>query len=135
MKIKLLFLFASLSMLQAGYAQDIKQARLTWTAAQVTDIQASSSKAMECDFITDGLLSVTWKQKQGALSTAFHVVSTEGTWDNISSIGSFSYTLENNGRVCRMKLERNASGVFVLIDFLKDGQSVSSLRFTIDTIE
>lgn len=132
---KSLIVFLFIVALQySAFGQDIAQTKIVWKAIQVTEGQ-STSKPMVCDFVTNGLQSVSWIQKQGALNTTFNVSSTEGAWADVKSSGSFIYVLENGGRVCIMKLERNPSGVFIVLDFIKDGVSASKLQFRIETIE
>lgn len=114
--------------------QNIAERKLVWRAVQVVEGQ-SSAKPMKCEFTTNRTQSVSWSQKQGELTTNFKVISTEGNWTNVMSSGSFTYTLENSGRICTMRFERSASGVTVLMDFLKDGLSASKLQFQIETIE
>ncbi len=131
---KLLWKTACLLIALAGVSstalsQSIVRSTLTWKAMEVNDSRTQTSKGMTCDFVTNGKKSVDWIQKGGALKTSFIVTAVEGEWLNVASQGSITYVLERNGKSCKMLIERNASGVFVTLDFTS-----SRLRFKIDSV-
>lgn len=119
----------------ASFAQDISTSTLTWEAVESTDLEKSTTLAMKCSFRTESNSSVEWIQKKGQLRNVFVVTSVEGTWNDISSVGTITYTLSRNGKSYKMKLEKDDSGTFITMDFSKDGEYQSRYRFRITSVQ
>lgn len=118
----------------AGFSQDITKSEYTWKASQVTDGRTSSTKASYTEFVTHGLTSVDWIQKNGELKTTFRITGTEGSWSNINNQGSITYLLEYENRSCKMRFERAASGLSISMDFGSEGAGTTRLTFKVDSV-
>ncbi|NBP67814.1 MAG: hypothetical protein EBU52_03635 [Cytophagia bacterium] len=114
-KILLLFIFSVITMFVNG--QNIASANLTWDVDEVTDLQTQTTIPYKATFKTNASSSVEWIQKEGALATLYNVVATEGTWENISSYGSFTFLLNRNGKHCRLTVEKDVGGTFITLHF------------------
>lgn len=137
MKVSLLgviVLMLSALVVEQAHAQDISKSKVTWRATEITGQGTPSSKPMSCEFVTNASRSVQWVQRKGALTTQFRVTGTEGSWANIASYGTFNYQLDYNGQPCRMTLERSSAGIFIVMDFIKNGQTASQLRFAVNAV-
>jgi hypothetical protein len=116
-------------------SQNISTANLTWEAEEATDLQTSHSMAMDCVFKTNGTESVEWIQRKGELKTLYTVTSVEGSWSNVSAVGSFIYLLTRKGHSCKMTVERTETGIFVTMDFSKASEYTARHRFRIKSVK
>lgn len=116
------------------YSQNITGTTLIWKASQVTDGRTSSTKTSSTEFVTHATSSVDWIQRNGALKTTFRVVGTEGSWTNVKEHGSITYLLEYEKHSCKIRIERNASGLSLFMDFVGDEAATTRLAFRIDSV-
>jgi len=116
------------------FSQNITGTALTWKASQVTDGRTSATKTSSTEFVTHATSSVDWIQRNGAVKTTFRVVGMEGNWPNIKERGSVTYLLEYEKRSCKMRIERNASGLSLFMDFVDEGAATTRLTFRIDSV-
>lgn len=116
-------------------AQNISTNNLTWEAVETTNLQTSVTTTLKCSFRTNSNTSVEWIQKKGQLSTLYTVTSVQGAWNNVAMPGSVTYTLQHDGKACKMTLEKTPSGTFITMDFSKPGEYTSLHRFKIVTVQ
>lgn len=128
-----LFLFALFPMM--SLCQNISQNTILWEAIEVTDLQTASTTALACQFITATNTSVEWIQKKGTLRTFYNVASVEGRWSDVSSPGSITFSLQRNDKHCKMTIEKTVSGTFITMDFSKENEYTSRLKFKIKSVK
>lgn len=131
----IIIVLALICSVHVGLSQDIAGGTLTWEAVEATDLQTMNPMTMKCQFVTKGNESVTWIQKKGTLTKVYSIVSTEGAWKNVSSVGSRTYFLSDNGKPCKMTVEKNANGTFITMDFSKAGEYTARHRFKIESVK
>lgn len=135
LRIILIILLVAIIEIVPSYSQSISSSNLLWTADQVTDFKINNTMDFQCQFKTNGIEQVTWIQKKGQMTTNYNVTRTEGSWEDISVSGTFTYFLERNGKDFKMTLEKKSSGTFVTLDFSKAGEYTSIQQFRIKSVQ
>jgi len=116
------------------YGQNPINSRLTWSASEVTNVQTSATKGTKSQFVTIDDESVELIQKGGQRRTVFTVTHVEGSWRSVSRTGQIVYTLQLNDKTGTLTLERNQNGLFATMDFSRQGEYTSILRFRIASV-
>jgi hypothetical protein len=78
---------------------------------------------------------VEWIQKKGQLNTQYEVTGIEGNWVDLSTQGSITYLLSRNGKLVRMIMERNPSGIFITMYFSVQGQLTAQQKFHVQSVQ
>jgi hypothetical protein len=129
---KLILVFILCSSTATANGQNMASTNLKWEADQTTDMQANVTKPYVGYFKTLSTQSVEWVQKGGQLMATYTVVSVEGTWADVNSIGSVVYVLTRSGKTVRMKFEKTAAGRFVTMIFPANGNA--EIKFRISSV-
>lgn len=134
--LRFVIIIAFLSGAQWGLAQTgnvLTQTR-TWKSAVGYNLATTDSLAQEMSFTTVGSDRIEHRDHRNRLQT-FDIVSTEGSWLDISSSGSITYHVSINDQHGVVVLERNASGVSLLVDFSDSESGGVKIKYIINAIE
>jgi hypothetical protein len=90
---------------------------LTWNVDKLTDLKTINSFDYSCTFKTQGNKDINWVQGGGSVVNTLQVSKTEGTWTDVSQVGSITYSITLGAKSGTIHFERNTDGLFVIVDF------------------
>lgn len=96
---------------QHADAQNIKTDKLEWSTSGFKDNSSGDEFSLESSFVTDGFKKITWIQDSGKSKVEWSIVSTEGSWTNLSQEGSVKLRFSDN-QVNGVLSIRRTDGVF-----------------------
>ncbi len=114
----------------AACAQSFSGSTLTWTADRAVNVEQSDTVEMKCSFKTISQTEFQWSQRNGTINSTYQVTSVDGSWADVSQIGTITLSLQRNGKSSKAILERTSEGVFVTMDFSVPG-TPTHVRFRI----
>jgi hypothetical protein len=78
---------------------------------------------------------VEWIQRKDQMNTVYEITATEGSWEDVSRQGSITYLLSRNGKSVKMTIEKNATGTFISLAFLVQGEFISHQKFHVQSVQ
>lgn len=104
----------------AAFGQNVNMQSIQWSASQAVDLRTSASRTQTFEITTS---PTQVKVVQGTTVKTFSVISTTGTWANVSANGSVQYQLSFNGKLGKALLQRVGGQASFTLDFSahKDG--------------
>ena len=117
-----------------GFSQDISTSTITWTVNHGFDLKSNSDFNYQGSFTTNGSNSITWSQGSGNFISTFTISSLQGTWTDVSTNGTVTYQVEQDGSSGTLKFERTSEGIFVTLDFPSGDSQGSWLKFQVSSL-
>lgn len=130
-KLFLLLVIVSPLLLQA---QNVATTSLRWTCNQTTDLRTGNTTTYSCAFITNGAGTVSWLQRGGQMATRYTITSTEGSWNDVSTNGSFTYLLSRDGKSGRLVVRRSGDELTLTLDFSESGEFNVKQQFRVSEV-
>ena len=130
---KYLIAIAALISIQ-GYSQDIKSSSITWTVNQLNDLSTGKSISYWCLFKTSSGQSIVWEQNKG-YTINFDVVSTTGSWTNVSTTGKLTYNVTSDGDDGTIIFEKDQTGVYITLDWAQGSGDRLRRKYTVTNVE
>lgn len=130
---KYLIVVAALISIQ-GYSQDIKSTSITWTVNQLNDLSTGKIATYWCLFKTSSGQSIVWEQAKG-YTINFDVVSTTGSWTNVSTSGKVTYNVTSDGDDGTIIFEKDQTGVYITLDWAQGSGDRLRRKYTVANVE
>jgi hypothetical protein len=134
MKLKILLISLFLAPVMA-MAQDIARQELTWQSTTAVNTDTHDRFDLNCKFISRPDGTVDWVQKNGAKVTPYTITGKQGSWQNISDAGEFTFSVLSGRLAGTLTFRRNTSGVEVEMTFVSAGKNVMPYKFVISNVQ
>jgi hypothetical protein len=115
-------------------AQDIKTSTLSWSSNRTVNLKNEDYFNYSCIFKTTPT-AIDWVQKGGAYITRYQIISTEGTWTDITKPGKVTYQVKRDDMPGTLIFERNEVEITVTIDFSKQDSKSINQRFVVSSVQ
>lgn len=116
-------------------AQDTLQQKTVCYSTRAINKSAQSEFTLESRFTIDGQNTIEWNQKQGTKIYSYTIVSSQSSWPDQSQNGSIQYKVDYKGSPGTITVGRKDTGLFIEMEFIKDGVNTVPFTFIIDRIE
>jgi hypothetical protein len=103
-----------------GQETSIARDTIVWQVDQLTDLAANTSEVFHCKFVTTPT-DIEWLQKSDSFSNNFSVLNTEGSWNDLSNDGRYTFHVSFNGENGNLYFERVNGIVQITMSFI-DGE-------------
>ncbi|MBL7872613.1 MAG: hypothetical protein JNM78_13435 [Cyclobacteriaceae bacterium] len=114
-------------------AQNISKETIQWNATGFKDLDANEDVSNSCKFITVGAEKIKWVQDNGKVVVEWNVTSTKGSWTNVTTDGTFTYSFSDREAKGELTTAKTESG-WVMDLLIVGGTSDVRLRYTISSI-
>ena len=115
-------------------AQNIATTPLIWTVTQLKDLNTNTETSYQCTFSTHGNQTIIWAQKNGTYNTNIEVQAVSGSWNNVATVGSVTYTITMEGDSGTLQFEKTTSGTYITIDLVQPGSKNLRHRYTVSQV-
>jgi hypothetical protein len=131
---KYIFALSFLLITQRMLAQDITTVPLSWQVDEMTDLKTNETFAYQCSFQSNGSQPIQWLQKGGTITSILTVASSSGLWNNVATLGQYTFQITKDNLTGTALFERTAAGVFITIDLSSGNPQAMRARFRVTTI-
>lgn len=119
----------------SAHAQDIMKSRVIWTVSGAENLKTSERLDYACRFVSDGT-TIKWLQKNQSRETLFTIVSTEGSWSNVTRVGEITFKVSKaDGTTGTLRFTKEGAGGIILLDFSGSDEYGARYRFHVNRIE
>jgi hypothetical protein len=134
---KTLFILFFAVILTAGAAQaqtlSIKTDSLVWNVNQLLDAAQNATSDYTAQFISYGKSKIVWAQHDN-YNNVFTVTGTSGSWNDLSSKGSFQYNVNLNGKSGTITFARTATGLQITTTLTDSGKNALPYVFYVNSV-
>ena len=117
-----------------GFSQDIAQTSLTWKVNYLNDQASQQSLPYACSFKTNGSQDILWMQRNGQFTSTLNVSGLNGSWANIDSVGTVSYSITSGTESGSIAFERTIEGIFVYLTLSQSTAQSLSYKFSVSEV-
>lgn len=117
-----------------SFSQDIAQTPITWKINYLHDQIAQETLSYTCSFKTNGSQDIVWQQRNGQFTSILNVTGLNGSWTNVDSIGSVSYSITSGVESGSIAFERTADGIFAYLTLSQGTAHPLSYKFSVSKI-
>ena len=103
------------------YSQDISSTEITWKIDQGNDLEAKKNFPYNSLFKTNSSGTIQWHQGNSTYNKTFQIVSSEGSWTDVSKRGKVRYIVRDDSGDAELIFERTSSGISISLDILPSG--------------
>jgi hypothetical protein len=129
---KSLFIFIALLVaIPALQAQTLGVDTITWNSSMA--LNNNNEIDLDNQFIIYANQKIQWTQINGDETNYYHITDTVGEWNNLSSEGQVEFKVRLGTREGSIFFYRNAQGVRVRIDMLRDDVNLVPFEFIISS--
>lgn len=105
---------------------------ITWTSDKSIDQLSSTERKSDCVFKTYGLQKI--EITQGTSTRTLNVVGSEGSWQDVNSIGGITLKVTYGSLNGVLKIERTPQEVFVLLDFSATSDTGQKRKYIVSSV-
>jgi hypothetical protein len=113
-----------------GQTISIAQDTITWEIDELTDLAKDTTEVFHCKFITTPT-GIKWLQKNDGFINNFSVVSTSGSWENLSLNGNYTFHVSFQDQTGTLSFERVGGLLHVTMSFLDGGKNKMPYSFRV----
>jgi len=118
----------------AAHAQNIQTDKIQWNATGFTDLNHNTVvNNAPCQFISTGN-QIDWVQGDGSYVNSFAVLTTSGTWPDLSKSGSIILSVKADVLTGDITLSRDSNGITIKL-VLAGGTNPINIVYAISMIE
>ena len=117
-----------------AFSQDVTQVGLTWKVNSLYDQSTQQSASYTCSFKSNGPQDILWLQRNGQFTTTLNVLGVNGSWANINSIGTVSYSITSGSESGNIVFERTAEGIFIYLTLSQSGGQPLNYKFSVSEV-
>jgi|GEM_PF-2371136 hypothetical protein len=115
-------------------AQNIQTDKIQWNATSLNDLNHNTVVASApCQFVTTGS-QIDWIQGNGSYVNSFTIISTSGTWSDLTKSGSVVSSVKSNSLTGQITVARDNNGITIKL-VLSGGTNPIGILYTISTFE
>jgi hypothetical protein len=113
-----------------GQTISIGQDTITWEIDELNDLARDTTEVFHCKFITTPT-GIKWLQKNDGFINNFSVVSTSGSWGNLSLNGSYTFNVSFHEQTGKLSFERVDGLMHITMSFLEAGSNKMPYSFRV----
>lgn len=96
---------------------DIINTSVSWTTSNATNLDKPNDQfSFNCQFVTNGLKPIKWIQGEGAETTEFSILTTEGQWKDISKDGQIIFHVSQDETRGTITIKQKAGKAILIMD-------------------
>jgi hypothetical protein len=115
-------------------AQSLLKDKITWNSIGAVNQVDNSPVNYSCSFITTGITSIDWVQKNGARVSHFPITSISGTWADLKKDGEVICTISAGEISGSFTLLRSSGKYIVHLKLFVNGNPDQDYLFNISSI-